>query len=146
MTGGYGAHASNSIEIHDSDGTTKCLRSDNVLLEDIAQHTQTFFKYTSSDTSNHLKYQVCGGNFAGSSGICQTYDDGNIQQSSLAYERAVHVSWNSDEGLILMGGIHSPSTTGLLTPTATESVPHFGLNYPLVGSVLISNLNCLCII
>ena len=139
VTGGDGDSASKrSIEIHNSDGTFRCVKF-NSLLEDTARHTQTSYDYT--DSSNNLKYQVCGGYSTRARSICQTYNNGIIQSSpSLAYERTAHVSWSSDEGLILMGGTHSPSTTGILTPTATESVPDFPLNYPLLGSVLISNL------
>ena len=148
MTGGDGDSGSKrSIEIHNSDGTFRCEKA-NALLEDAARHTQTSYDYT--DSSNNLKYQVCGGYSTRARSICQTYDNRNIiNRPSLAYERTSHVSWSSREGLILMGGSLSPTTTEKLSPNlpSTESVTDFPLNYPLLGSVLISNLNCLfCII
>ena len=132
MTGGDGdSGSSKSIEIHNWDGTFRCEKP-NALLEDAARHTQTSYDYT--DSSNNLKYQVCGGYSTRARSICQTYNNGIIQSSpSLAYERTAHVSWNYNGDLILMGGRYSPSTTGILTPTATESVPDFRLDYPLVG-------------
>ena len=153
MTGGDGDSASKrSIEIHNSDGTFRCVKF-NSLLEDTARHTQTSYDYT--DSSNNLKYQVCGGYSDRSSRICQTYNIATgIQRSpSLAtptdpdFQRTSHVSFNSAEGLILMGGKHSPTTSEKLSPTATEFVTNPAtLEYPLVGSVLISNLNCLIFI
>ena len=146
-SGGGDTGSSKSIEIHNWDGTFRCEKP-NALLEDTAHHTQTSYKYTASDTSNNLKYQVCGGYSTRARSICQTYDNRNIiNRPKLAYERTSHVSWSSDEGLILMGGKHSPTTSEKLSPTATEFVTNLrNLEYPLVGSVLISNLNCLIFI
>ena len=48
---------------------------------------------------------------------------------SLAEEREEHTSWQREEGLLLLGGKYSPTTTELLTEGSEEGVPAFSLQY-----------------
>ena len=48
---------------------------------------------------------------------------------SLAEERYYHTSWEREEGLLLLGGRESPTTTELLTEGSEEGVPAFSLQY-----------------
>ena len=113
-TGGTGAEQ--SIEVHDKDGQFRCIQPDYLLLP-TEQHTQTSYEYTSTDRSNYLKFQVCGGLDNEASRTCQTYDDGTkIQSPSLIGQRNFHVSYSSEDGLVLVliGGQISSTTTEIL--------------------------------
>ena len=67
-----------SIEVHDKDGKFRCELS-NYLLLPSNQHTQTAYEYTSGNTSNHLKFEVCGGVNSNAGRTCQTFDDGSAE-------------------------------------------------------------------
>ena len=73
---------------------------------------------------------ACGG--YGSTAVlttCVTLTGSGWQEShQLQEERALHVSWRSPAGLLLMGG-HSNLTTELLTNTGSSSSPSFDLEY-----------------
>ena len=73
---------------------------------------------------------ACGG--YGSTAVltsCVTLTGSGWQESHQHQEeRALHVSWRSPAGLLLMGG-HSNLTTELLTNTGSSSSPSFDLEY-----------------
>ena len=73
---------------------------------------------------------ACGG--YGSTAVltsCVTLTGSGWQEShQLQEERALHVSWRSPAGLLLMGG-HSNLTSELLTNTGSSSSPSFDLEY-----------------
>ena len=130
-----------SIEVHDKDGKFRCELS-NYLLLPSNQHTQTAYEYTSGNTANHLKFQVCGGVNYNASRTCQTFDDINtkVLSPSLNTSRQAHVSYTSranpcssaDPCLILMGGFGQPrNTTEIYDPPADRFTPYLDVDYPI---------------
>ena len=72
---------------------------------------------------------ACGGYGTGTRTSCVTLTGSGWQESHQHQEeRALHVSWRSPAGLLLMGG-HSNLTTELLTNTDSSSSPSFDLEY-----------------
>ena len=49
---------------------------------------------------------------------------------SLKQRRRFHLCWNVPEGVLLLGGESSPSTTELVLRDGSASVSKFGLTYP----------------
>ena len=71
---------------------------------------------------------LCGGLFTPTT--CISFSSGVwVPSHSLAEEREDHTSWQREEGLLLLGGYYSPTTTELLTEGSEEGVPAFSLQY-----------------
>ena len=114
ITGGYGATTSAEV-FQVSTGQSCSLPS----LPDKRQY----------HTSHSLT--LCGGIFTPTS--CISFSSGVwVPSHSLAEERYKHCSWEREEGLLLLGGEDSPTTTELLTEGSEEGVPAFSLQYRTV--------------
>ena len=71
---------------------------------------------------------ACGGEYSYTS--CSTLTaSGWTTSHELMEPRHYHVSWNSPDGLLLMGGSSSGWTTELLTNTSSNSSASFSLEY-----------------
>ena len=71
---------------------------------------------------------LCGGYDTLTS--CISFSSGVwVPSHSLAEERSSHTTWQREEGLLLLGGRYSPTTTELLTEGSEEGVPAFSLQY-----------------
>ena len=77
---------------------------------------------------------LCGGYYYKStSTTCITFSSGVwVPSHCLAKRRSHHCSWEREEGLVLLGGYYSPTTTELLTEGSEEGVSAF----PLQNSTL----------
>jgi len=83
---------------------------------------------TARDEHSQDGFQVCGGDHA--SGTCDTWipETGLWTKSqSLRYTRENHHSWVSEDGVILLGGSSSPTTTEMLSNGSSTN--HFSLKY-----------------
>ena len=64
---------------------------------------------------------ACGGYYYEDATNCRTLTaSGWTKSHDLIYQRRRHVSWNSPDGLLLMGGDYSYRTTELLANTSTS--------------------------
>lgn len=71
---------------------------------------------------------LCGGSSPLTS--CISFSSGVwVPSHSLAEKRRFHTTWEREEGVMLMGGEDSPTTTELLTEGSEEGVPAFSLQY-----------------
>ena len=71
---------------------------------------------------------LCGGCYGNTGTSCLTFTSGQWTTShTLLHDRHQHSSWQSEEGLVLIGGDESPTTTELLQ--GNYSVPYFDLKY-----------------
>ena len=60
---------------------------------------------------------------------------------SLRKKRTYHSSWNSDAGIVLMGGAYSTSTSELVTNGVSQD--YFDLEHPIYGSEALYSLSFL---
>ena len=74
---------------------------------------------------------VCGGRF--SSRSCLKFGPLGFLRAnaSLQQNRLSHLCWNVPEGVLLLGGKDSPSTTELVLRDGSASVSKFKLSYPV---------------
>merc|ERR1739838_720789 len=71
---------------------------------------------------------LCGGGYSNIGTNCLSFTSGQWNTShTLLHSRYCHSSWMSEEGLVLIGGRGSPTTTELLQDS--NSVPYFDLKY-----------------
>ena len=81
-------------------------------------------------TSRYLHTQdgvvACGGATSGDTTSCVTLTAAGWEEThNLRQERVGHSSWRSPAGLLLMGGIHSPTTTELLSYTDSTTADSY---------------------
>ena len=71
---------------------------------------------------------LCGGSYSPTT--CLTFSSGKwINTTTLAEERADHSSWQSEQGLVLMGGYTSPNTSEIVRVGAEQGEPSFPMYY-----------------
>ena len=80
-------------------------------------------------------HTVCGGLLCGGQGgdrSCLKFGPSGFVKAtvSLQQKRFYHLCWNVPEGVLLLGGESSPSTTELVLRDGSASVSKFGLTYP----------------
>ena len=72
--------------------------------------------------------EVCGGQ--DTLGSCVTFHKGEWGKSRfLAEKRMAHSSWATHGGVVLMGGLDSPTTTETIKGGKEKGEPGFTLNY-----------------
>ena len=118
VTGGEGAET--SLELVKEDGTA-C----NILID---LEPDTANKGRRYHTLNGLT--ICGG--IGDLNSCTKLSSGEwITSHKMNGYRYTHISWNSPNGILLLGGAFDPAlkTTELLSQTTSTSAPAFQLPY-----------------
>ena len=81
-------------------------------------------------------HTVCGGLLCGGQGgdrSCLKFGPSGFVKAtvSLKQRRFWHICWNVPEGVLLLGGEGSPSTTELVLRDGSASVSKFKLSYPV---------------
>lgn len=72
---------------------------------------------------------VCGGG-PSSKTTCLTFTSGEwVVSHTLVNQRMVHVSWQTDQGLLLMGGGNMPFSSEILPTTGDQGVESFAMQY-----------------
>ena len=71
---------------------------------------------------------LCGGDY--SRNTCITFSSGKwVTSHALAEERAWHISWSTEAGVILMGGLSSGNTSEIISLGDYDAVPGFDMQY-----------------
>ena len=101
ITGGKTGTGEPTVELLDEHGTLICNLPN--LPEERFGHTQTGLIACGGDHQSH--------------GIstCLTFQDGSWTYSNLNEQRYIHSSWNSPQGVMLLGGKSSKRTSEILT-------------------------------
>ena len=74
---------------------------------------------------------LCGGRGNGKKSCLKLGPSGFVKATvSLQQSRTFHLCWNVPEGVLLLGGSSSPSTTELVLLDGSASVSKFDLSYP----------------
>ena len=77
------------------------------------------------------RHTVCGGLLCSGKSCFKLGPAGFVKATvSLQQNRFYHHCWNVPEGVLLLGGESSPSTTELVLRDGSASVSKFGLTYP----------------
>ena len=85
-----------------------------------------------ADRSAHTmdSLEICGGYSPTTSTPCITFTSGQwVTSHALAEERAWHISWSTEAGVILMGGLSSGNTTEIISLGDYDAVPGFDMHY-----------------
>ena len=74
---------------------------------------------------------ICGGyDYSTTDTTCLSFTSGQwITSHTLADERYHHSSWQTDQGLVLMGGIASPGTSEIVSTAGNHGGPSFAMQY-----------------
>ena len=121
VTGGYKSSALASVELLNLDGSFLCKLPS--LPDGRSGHTQTGLV-------------ACGGwprSTNTNSKDCLTFSIGMEEwkiSHNLTEERIQHSSWDSPEGVVLLGGWKNENTTEILTNSG-DSIPGFKLKYEI---------------
>jgi hypothetical protein len=77
---------------------------------------------------------ICGGYYYSSAATnCLHFSSGQWYTShTLVESRYGQSSWQTDQGLVLMGGDGSPSTSEIVPTAGEQGGPSFGMQYPTV--------------
>ena len=61
---------------------------------------------------------------------CITFSSGDwVTTNTLEQARIEHSSWQTDQGIVLMGGFESPNTSEMISATSGHSEPFFTMEY-----------------
>ena len=72
---------------------------------------------------------ICGGDYSSSTN-CLHFSSGQWYTShTLVEKRYGHSSWQTDQGLVLMGGGGSPSTSEIVPTAGEQGGPSFDMQY-----------------
>ena len=126
ITGGRGANPKlSSVEVLHANGSQWCS------LPDLPMHR---------DSHTQAGRRVCGGSQYDSdpsTGLwsnCLTFTDGDWVAShtmEASSYRAGHCSWDSPDGLVLLGGWNTVNTSEILSFDTGDSMEYFPLKYPI---------------
>ena len=124
ITGGSGSQ-SKSVEIFRTDGTP--ISSCNIpdLPDDRRLHTQVGTMLCGGGDTNETSLSCL--NFASNSW--------NLMSFKLTYRRMGHVSWQSKNGMVFMGGLHSMNTTEIVYDEGSITyitIDYFTLQQPIM--------------
>ena len=74
---------------------------------------------------------ICGGYEVSTSTTCLSFTSGQwITSHTLVEERYGHCSWQTEQGLVLMGGLHhSADTSEIVATTGGQGGPSFAMQY-----------------
>merc|ERR1711892_347638 len=73
---------------------------------------------------------ICGGYDSDTSTTCLTFSSGKwITSHSLVEKRIAHTSWQTEEGVVLMGGDGGPYSSEIVKMDGEEGEPSFPLQY-----------------
>jgi hypothetical protein len=78
---------------------------------------------------------ICGGGSYNSTTLttCLSFTSGQwITSHTLVESRYYHTSWQTEQGLVLMGGGGSPDTSEIVVMTGEQGGPSFAMQYPTV--------------
>ena len=76
-------------------------------------------------------HTICGGLLCSEKSCLKLGPSGFVKTTvSLQQHRTYHLCWNVREGVLLLGGESSPSTTELVQVDGSSSVSNFDLSYP----------------
>ena len=75
---------------------------------------------------------LCGGHGGGGDKSCLKFGPAGFVKATVTLQqyRTHHLCWNVPEGVLLLGGSDSPSTTELVLRDGSASVSKFDLTYP----------------
>ena len=77
------------------------------------------------------EHTLCGGLLCSEKSCLKLGPSGFVKTTvSLQQHRTYHLCWNVREGVLLLGGESSPSTTELVQVDGSSSVSNFDLSYP----------------
>ena len=72
---------------------------------------------------------ICGG-YGSSATTCLSFTSGQwITSHNLVEERYYHTSWQTEQGLVLMGGVHSLDTSEIVATAGGQGGPSFAMQY-----------------
>jgi hypothetical protein len=75
---------------------------------------------------------ICGGGWDSTTAAttCLSFTSGQwITSHTLVEERNYHTSWQTEQGLVLMGGYSSPDTSEILATAGGQGGPSFAMQY-----------------
>ena len=72
--------------------------------------------------------EICGGMYTTTSCISFSSSGEWVASHTLLEKREDHVSWDTEEGTIIIGGVHSPTTTEIVR-MGEDNVPGFDSKY-----------------
>jgi hypothetical protein len=73
---------------------------------------------------------ICGGYGSSSDTTCLSFTSGQwITSHTLVEQRYAHISWQTEQGLVLMGGDYSPYTSEIVATAGGQGGPSFAMQY-----------------
>ena len=121
LAGGYGAET--SVEVFSPSTGQSCMLPS--LPDQRYDHT-----------ANNLL--LCGGEHAFTGTTCLTFSSGKwFTSHTLVEERSGHTSWQTEQGVVLMGGWYSPYTSDILDMAGDHWEASFAMRYQTEYVVLI---------
>ena len=114
LSGGYGAHT--SVEVFVPSTGLSC--SLPALPDERYEHTMD-------------SLLICGGIYTSTAATtCLSFTSGQwITSHTLVEKRADHTSWQTEQGLVLMGGEGSPYTSEIVATAGGQGGPSFAMQY-----------------
>ena len=117
LSGGYDAGARNNVEVFVPSTGLSC--SLPALPDQRYEHTMD-------------SLLICGGGPYSSTAAttCLSFTSGQwITSHTLVEERYYHTSWQTEQGLVLMGGVLSPDTSEIVATAGGQGGPSFAMQY-----------------
>jgi len=72
---------------------------------------------------------ICGGSYTSNRHTCLSFISGQwVISHTLVEERYLHTSWQTEQGLVLMGGIISPDTSEIVATSGGQGGPSFDMH------------------
>ena len=125
ITGGWNCKAGGSKQCYQG-GRGQIIKS----VEAYNPHIKKICKLPDLPDSRQL-HTVCGGLLCSERSCLKLGPWGFVKTTvSLQQRRTHHLCWNVPEGVLLLGGSSSPSTTELVLLDGSASVSKFDLSYP----------------
>ena len=73
---------------------------------------------------------ICGGYDDSSPSTCLTFTSGQWVTSHTLLERwCTHTSWQTEQGLVVMGGLYRPYTSEIVATPGVQGGPSFDMQY-----------------
>ena len=71
---------------------------------------------------------ICGGSYYETATTCMSFTSGQWNTShTLVERRYIHTSWQTEQGLVLMGGVYSKNTSEIVATAGGQGGPSFDL-------------------
>jgi hypothetical protein len=74
---------------------------------------------------------ICGGyDYSTAATTCLSFTSGQwITSHTLVEKRYAHTSWQTEQGLVLLGGVYSPDTSEIVATAGGQGGPSFAMQY-----------------